>query len=232
MRLLLVVLLSGCLSVVSRPMRTIEGPAATVAGGVQLSGARSQFCYESCTPQPITWPAIGNNDARYGAMLTDHIGVSGGGTVSLLGGRAGSLLGLLVGYGQVTLQNDHASLAAGSELGINVISPFVGGDVQPFGPGGWLPNLSIYGRYSRPFTGPDSYKGGISVVGVFATDAGSSRDGGVTLRSGPLFAQYAYFTLATGRIGFGVIEGSYEAASWHVLLVGVQLDRAVPWLRF
>lgn len=122
------------------------------------------------------------------------------------------------------------SLAAGSELGVNVISPFVGGDVQPFGPGGWLPNLSVYGRYSHPFTGPDSYKNG-SGVGVFATDAGASRDGGVTLRSGPLFVQYAYFTLASGRIGFGVIEGSNEAASWHVLLLGVQLDRMVPWLR-
>ena len=224
----LVALHVGCLSVVSRPMRTVEGAAATLAAGPLIGGNDSQTCYETCKPAKVVWPTIANNDARYGAMLNEHVGVSGGGALSANGGRKDSIAAWLVGYGQLTLQNDYASLAAGTELGINVISPFVGGDVQPFGPGPWLPNVSIYGRYSRVFSDPGRYKTAALGVGMFSS-GGSSKDGGVAVRCGPLVVQYAYFQLETGQFGFGIIEGSSEASSWHVLLFGIEINKTVPW---
>jgi hypothetical protein len=214
-------------------MRTIAGPSLTVGGGRLVGAAEEQSCSEECEHDDVGWVTVGNNDGRWGHMVGEHLGVSAGATLAAPGGRRSGLTGLVVGYGQLSVQNEVASVALGAELGLNVASPVVGLDLQPWGTGVWSPNLSLYARRSWVFSGDDSMDIEVGAIGVAAISvAGSSWDAGSALRLGPLLLQYALFLRDSGRLGFSLVEGSSEARAWHVLLVGVELDRhTARWLR-
>jgi hypothetical protein len=205
-------------------MRTSEGPSSTVAAGVLVGARDEQSCYEECEAEDVTWLSGPNNDARWGHMVSQHIGVSGGASLAALAGRRGGLGGMVVGHGQLTLQNDRASLAVSGELGVNVAGFVVGVDAQPWGGGRSAPNLTIYARRSLVLAESEAMDVSALALGASldSTDA-SSWDAGVALRRGRLVIQYAWFRLDEGHLGFSAVEGSQEARSWHAVLLGWEL---------
>lgn len=211
---------TACVTPVMRPMRTHEGVHVTMASGSLVGGKDDRMCYEGCDDTEVGTVNLLNLDVRYGRMLTTHTGVSLG-VIPFAGENIAKVqkgMSLAIGYAQFSHQNQWGSLSAGLDFGANLIAPVVGLDVQPWGGGGYRPNLAAYFRYAQPIQEDDT---DTNTSPDHARHDMATWDAGVTLRSGRWLMQYTYTRNTEGRTGLlGGIEGEIQASAWHSLFFG------------
>lgn len=175
-----------------------------------------------------------NLDARVGAVFADHFGLTFG--LYLPGFRNSKSFewdALVVSYLQASFQNDWISFALGPEVGSRVVGAVGGLDIQPFGlPGGrhagWDPAITVYGRYLTPYDPQDRVDPDEANARVPSLDVGAG------VRLGFVVVQYSYWRATEGVIDYVIWETSTRARSWHVVLIGVELNRRTisarwPW---
>src|SRR5262245_22481483 len=113
---------AGCVPPIVRPMRTEAGAHLTVGGYAAQGMADEQFCYEDCEREDVVSFPMPHLEGRYGHLFSPHLGLTGG--AYLAGPAAAKTTGyaaVAMAYGQMTAQLPTAAVAAGADLGANVI---------------------------------------------------------------------------------------------------------------
>ncbi len=208
----MIIAVGACVQPITRPMRTEPGGRATLALGAAVGGEDEVFCHDDCDQRDVWTPAM-TADVGYGWMIDRGVGASAG--LRLGAPKTSGKAALSVAWAQVTAQTNHLAVAASAEAGPNMIGGLVGAEVRPFEADGLT--LTGYVRYAHALHGPADPSEASSLER-------SSWDTGVNLRIAGWVFQYAYDRRIEGRFAVPVfIEGSAEANSWHVLLIGRDL---------
>ncbi len=212
---------AGCIVPVMHPYRTHEGPGAR-AGVVAHFGAENSGSCDNevgCKPSGAGGFSLLNVDGRWGHRFGDHVGVMGG--VYFPGFRnqkTAKADAALMSYGVATFETPLLSLGLGPELGTRAAGGSVGLDFEPMGLTGEMPHfvsLSPYFRYLTPYR-------------IEESDVNAkvpSWDTGAMLRVGPVVLTYAFYRQTHGVIDYVIYESSVRAQSWHMVMLGVEVNR-------
>ena len=151
-----VLLAGGCISPVTHPLRVRNGPVAQASFTVNLPASKDKKPCPADGCEITGGLNVPELAPGWGRVVGDHFGVMGGLSFPAWANQQGrrwfhaaSLWSFL------TLQNEHASIGVGPEIGAGGAAITVGGEVKPWPSWNWWPTLGVYGRYYRPFS-PDS----------------------------------------------------------------------------